>query len=252
MNYRATSFEEHQALTAPAEVQATTPPPAPAEARPGPILRVGDAFSGLSEPALVFAQTVGLALDRLLVQQRAQYEEQLAAQWAESQAAIVERVDQKLQAALDAQLSGIRGALREVLIAEIGGTAPAPVAESVESVKTGNGAAAIGDAIAADVALGATGPRKIKVDVVGLNTLDVARKIERTYGKSFDFRWINPDEVNKFSPLKGRECLMLIQRVPHALKERARASGVEPLMIKHTEGHITHALDELLRGRGLH
>ena len=250
MNYRATSYEEHQALTTPAAVQATTPPPAPAEARPGPILRVGDAFAGMSEPSLVFAQTVGLALDRLLVQQRAAYEERLAAQWAESQAAIVERVDQKLQAALDAQLSGIRGALREVLIAEIGGTAPAPAAEPAEPVK--NGAVALGDAIAADVALGATGPRKIKVDIVGLPTMDVARRIEESHGRDFDFRWFDADSVNVFDPLKGREVLLLTTRIPHKLSTKVKSAGIKPIFIKRNEGHITHALDELLRGRGLH
>jgi hypothetical protein len=254
LRYGAT---EYKPVEGDIPVQAPTPSPILEKSPTGPILALAPApaaLGSLSGPALAFAQSVGASLDKLLADQQRQHEAQLG----EALALVAERVEAKLKPAFDAQFvamvsqleAGMRTALREVLIAEIGG--PGPSAKPAETAEAPAAPSAANGAANGHALERVQAPRKIPVDVVGLNTMDVARSIERSHGESFDFRWINPDEVNRFAPHRGRQCLMLIQRVPHALKEKARAAGVKPLMIKHTEGHITHALDELLRGRGLH
>jgi len=260
LRYGAT---EYKPVEGAAPVQAPTPSPILEKSPTGPILALAPApaaLGSLSGPALAFAQSVGASLDKLLADQQRQHEAQLG----EALALVAERVEAKLKPAFDAQFvlmasqleAGMKGALRAVLLEELGGPSPKPEAVVVNGASPVNGAVLTdGNGKGQSACLETSppkGPPRMKVDVVGLNTLDIARKVEREYAERVDFRWVNPDEVNRFTPHKGRECLMLIQRVPHALKEKARACGVKPLMIKHTEGHITHALDELLRGRGLH
>lgn len=89
--------------------------------------------------------------------------------------------------------------------------------------------------------------RQLKVDVVGLNTPDLEQRVRRGFGPEVDLRFFSPDSAGSYSPHRGRECIVVVSRIPHTLKYKIKAAKIEPLYVKATEGHVIHAIEELQR-----
>ena len=191
-----------------------------------------------------FGDTLREAMDKLLLTHTAIVVHQLqgrieatARQTAQEMAALIE--------------TGIAGKLRGVLLEELGGPSTTPPREPADP----------GKATATPVyappppeepaapAEAAPKSRQLKVDVVGLNTPALEELVRKGFGPEVDLRFFDPDSSGSYAPHKGRECIMVTHRIPHALKDKIRAAKVEPLYVKPTVGHVVHAIEELQRAQ---
>jgi hypothetical protein len=89
--------------------------------------------------------------------------------------------------------------------------------------------------------------RLVKVDVVGLNHGGMEQQVRSAINGGADLRFFDPDIKNGYAPHRGRHCILVIGRIPHSIKEKAKSAGVEPIYVKSTPGHVIHAIEELQR-----
>lgn len=223
--------ETAQEATNGAEVLQT--PPAALPAAPAGSLR-----DAMTAAVAQFGDTLRGAMDTLLMQHTAlvvhQMETRMSEQASRTAAEVAGLIERELRKSVHAMVEQ-----------ELGGPVTPPPAPPHE-------AAPAAPVKAAEPAAQAPAPatpkaRQLKVDVVGLNTPDLEQRVRRGFGPEVDLRFWNPDSAGSYTPHRGRECIMVIQRVPHTLRHKVKAAGVEPLYVKATEGHVIHAIEELQR-----
>jgi hypothetical protein len=190
---------------------------------------------GLSEAARAFGETVMDALDKLLA---VHTDTLLTAVYAKLSAAAADT-----SAQIAAQIErGLRDTVHKIIEVELGPVGPSTA----------------GEAPAPDPSLvQAPAPeeespvKRLKVDVVGLHTGSMEQEVRQAINGHADLRFIPPEARGGFAPHKGRHCIVVTQRIPHALKHKIKAAGIEPIYVKSTPGHVIHAIEELHRASGL-
>jgi hypothetical protein len=89
---------------------------------------------------------------------------------------------------------------------------------------------------------------RIKVDVVGLNNGSDEQLIAKAFNPGeIDLRFTRPTESSSYQPSQGRHCIVMSERIPHAISYKIKAAKVDPIYVKPTAGHIIHAIEELQR-----
>lgn len=92
--------------------------------------------------------------------------------------------------------------------------------------------------------------KQLRVDVVGLvgQNIDLVRK---SFNGSVDLKFIDPDQLNGWSPHTGRHAVVTLKWVPHKAKDKLRTVGVVPQMVMGGVGSVIHAIEELMRKEGI-
>lgn len=210
--------------------EAASPTQAPITPTPAP--------RALSEAARIFGETVMGALDTLLATHTEVLLREVYAKLSATAAATSDEIAKQVAAQIE---RGMRETVHKIVEAELGGpVSPPPAAE----------AAAPAAQPAATMPQPKAKPQPIKVDVVGLVNGTMEQQVRQAINGHADLRFFDPDSRNGYAPHRGRHCIMVTQRVPHALKDKIRASGVEPIYVKSTPGHVIHAIEELRRSHG--
>lgn len=203
----------------------------------------GGLRQGMAAGLQAFATTMTGALDSLLMSHAALVVHTLDAKIAEQ----ANRMGQELAALIASKLqTTVRGIMEQELGGPLGGSAAAPAPASATATATPVYAPKPAPAPAPEQP---KPPRQLKVDVVGLNTPAMEQLVKAAFNGETDIRFFDPDSSGSYAPHRGRECIMLTHRIPHALKDKIRAAKVEPLYVKPTPGHVIHAIEELLRAQ---
>jgi len=87
--------------------------------------------------------------------------------------------------------------------------------------------------------------------VVGLINGSMEQEVRGAFNGMTDLRFFDPDSKNTYAPHRGRHCVIVAERIPHTLKHKIKAAGVEPIYVKRTPGHVIHAIEELHRSEGI-
>lgn len=224
---------------------ATEPVHTPPETVSTPPIASGTVREGMSAGLQAFAVTMAGALDSLLMSHAALVIHTLDAK--------IQEQSTRMGAELAALIAkGLQSTVRGIMEQELGplaAPAPAPAPASASQSATATPVYAPAPAPVPEPAAEAPKSRQLKVDVVGLNTPGLEQLVRQGFGPEVDLRFFDPDSAGSYAPHKGRECIMVTHRVPHALKDKIRAAKVEPLYVKATVGHIVHAIEELQRAQ---
>jgi len=222
------------AEAAPAEQTETAEPTPTAETISAPpTITPSTATRTLSEAAKVFGETVMGALDDLL---KVHTETVLGAVYAKL-SAMASQTSLEIAAQIE---KGMRQTVHRIVEAELGG----PIAPPAEPAT----AAAVAPAIQEPEAAPA---RVLKVDVVGLINGAHEQQVRAAFNGDTELRFFDPDSRNGYAPHRGRHCVVVAERIPHTLKSKIKAAGVEPIYVKRTAGHVIHAIEELQRASGM-
>jgi len=237
--------ETAQEATNGAEVLQTQPDAPTAAPAALPPVAPGSIRDAMTAAVAQFGDTLRGAMDTLLMQHTAlvvhQMETRMSEQASRTAAEVAGLIERELRKSVHAMVEH-----------ELGGPvtpppAPSPAPSILAPMPTGNEVRGLADAPAQAPAPATPKSRQLKVDVVGLNTPDLEQRVRRGFGPEVDLRFWNPDSAGSYTPHRGRECIMVVQRVPHTLRHKIKAAGVEPLYVKATEGHVIHAIEELQR-----
>lgn len=202
--------------------------------------------ASLGAAAEAFAATMAQALEKLL---------------QASAAATLDALDGKLSAiaqnignGIAAQIErGLRQTVVDTMAAELGGPVKAPAIAAAPELSSAPPAAPVPPpepaARAAEPPPAPEPPRlpQLRVDVVGFPTPNLGHLVKQQCAKDIDFRFYDPDVAGGYSPHRGREVIMMVDRIPHRLKDKIKSAGVTPVYVKGTVGHVVHAVDELYR-----
>ena len=221
---QAAATQAARAAEAAQATEATTPPPTPNRT--------------ISEAAKVFGETVMGALDDLL---RVHTETVLREMYSKL-SAMASQTSQEIAAQIE---RGMRATVHQIVEAELGGPVSTP--DDVPA----SAPAAVPAAATTPEPEPTPAPRALKVDVVGLNNGSMEQRVREAFNGNTDLRFFDPDTKNGYAPHRGRHCVMITQRVPHMLKHKMKAAGVEPIYVKSTAGHVIHAIEELHRSHGV-
>jgi hypothetical protein len=189
---------------------------------------------GVSEAAKAFGETVMQALDVLLTR----HTETLLGQVEARVAASAQAMGVQVAAMIE---RGMRETVHRIVEVELGG----PVAPTL----TGE-APAPAEVPQAQPASEPEEPKRLKVDVVGFEHGDNVERVRAAFNGNTDLRFVHPDNWNTYAPHRNRHVILMVGRVPHSLSKKIKASGVEPLIVKKTAGHVIHAIEELQRAAG--
>lgn len=217
-----------------------TPPPPLDALAPGP---TGTLREAMASAAQAFGASIMGALDNLLMTHSALVLHSIESRLSDQASTTVKQLATLLE-------SSMRDSVRAIMEHELGGpvtpppAAPAPRAPAAAP-------APVAQAQTPAPATPAPKSRQLKVDVVGLNNGQMEKLVRDAFGGDTDLRFFDPDSSGSYAPHRGRECIMVTQRVPHALKYKIKAAGVEPLYVKATTGHVIHAIEELLRAQNI-
>lgn len=221
-----------------------TPPDAPRALAAPP----GSIREAMTAAVAQFGDTLRSAMDTLLMQQTALVIHQMESRMLEQ----ASRTAAEVAGLIEGEL---RKSVHAMVEQELGGPVSPP---SVDGKATATPIYVAPPADPANVPKGladqpAPTPKvkQLKVDVVGMNNGREEQLIREAFNGETDLRFFNPDSSGSYAPHRGRECIMVTQRVPHSLKFKIKAAGVEPLYVKPTTGHVIHAIEELLRAQGI-
>lgn len=210
--------------------------PETAQATNAPPMQVG----ALSEAAKAFGETVMGALDKLLAVHTGVVLTEVYAKLS----AMATQTSNEIAAQIE---SGMRAAVHRMVESELGG--PIPLVPDVPAPVAAAAAAAVDATPQPEPA-----PRALKVDVVGLHNGAMEQQVRAAFNGNTELRFFDPDSRNGYAPHRGRHCIVVTQRIPHTLKHKIKAAGIEPIYVKSTTGHVIHAIEELHRavGVGMH
>lgn len=232
---------EQQQPAEPQHVEPTNRPVEAANEDAAPIPPT-ESQRALSEAARAFGDTVMQALDTLLAVHtetvmREVYAKMSAAMSAQA-AATSEQIATQIAAMIE---RGMRETVHKIVEAELG-----PVASPTEpgSASTPHEPPAQPAASTAEAR-----PSRLRVDVVGLTNGSMEQQVRQAINGHADLRFFDPDIKGGYVPHRGRHCIMVTQRVPHSLKHKIKAAGVQPIYVKSTTGHVIHAIEELHRAQ---
>lgn len=243
--------EAEQAQEAPETAQEATNEPEPVQTQPERAIpeRLMPATGGTLREAMTvavaqFGDTLRAAMDTLLLQHTALVIHQMETRMVEQ----ASRTASEVAALIERQL---RASVHAMVEQELGPVSPPSVDGKANA--TPHYAPAPAPLVEAPAPAPEAAPksRQLKVDVVGLNTPDLEQRVRRGFGPEVDLRFFDPDSKGSYAPHRGRECIMVTQRVPHALRHKIKAAGIEPLYVKATEGHVIHAIEELQRAHNM-
>lgn len=147
----------------------------------------------------------------------------------------------------------MRETVHKIVEVELGGpvSAPSEAAAPPAALAETPAPTAAGAAPAAPPSEPAHDERRVlKVDVVGLNNGTQEQQVRAAFNGNTDLRFFDPDTQAGYAPHRGRHCIMLTHRVPHALKAKIKAARVDPIYVRPTVGHVVHAIEELHRASG--
>lgn len=220
-------------------VQAVAQAPAEPVAVPTPLpLAAGP----LADAAKAFADTMQSAMASLL--------QASAMHTLQGIEARISTLAADIGAGIAAQIErGLRGTVMQTIAQELGGpvTPPADPVQVLEMV-TGR----------RDVEPPAPMPeppapprQQLKVDVVGLTDGALEQKVRGAFNGGTDIRFVSPDDRTTYKPHRNRHCIIITQRIPHALRDKIKAANVEPIYVRSTPGHVVHAIEELHRAHAI-
>jgi hypothetical protein len=202
--------------------------------------------NALSDAARAFGEVVMGALDNLLAVHTETLMREVYARMSAAMSAQAEATSRQIAEQTAAMVErGMRETVHRIVEVELGGPVASPPPVTAD-------APAQQQAAAVPVQVPTPEPeppraKVIKVDVVGLNNGSMEQEVRKALNGHADLRFVNPDTGNGYAPHRGRHCIMITQRVPHALKHKIKAAGVEPIYVKSTTGHVIQAIEELHR-----
>lgn len=218
---------------APEAAPAMPLPPIPAPvAIPAPPAQL----STLAEAAKAFGETIMGALDQLLATHSRLMMEQVNARLTAS----AQEVGTQVAALIETSL---RKTVHTIVETELGGPVAAPHAPAPNVPPSTAGGVNI-DAVHSHQ-LPRTA-RRLKVDIVGVNEKILA-EIKERMPADIDARLVHGNQIHSYTPSRDRQCILITERIPHAMFNKIKREKIDPIYTKPTAGHVMHAVEELQR-----
>ncbi len=225
-------LDEQKKAEAEDAIELVTARSAESAAAPAAALPTPAASGAFSDSARAFGDTVMAAFDRLLTA----HTESILREVYGKFSAMASTTSAQIAAQIE---QGMRATVHRIVEAELGG----PITTPSEAAALPGKPTELEEA--------APRAQVLKLDVVGLKDGQVQQQVRAAFNGNTDLRFVDPDTKNGYAPHRGRHCIMLTQRVPHMLKHKIKAAGIEPIYVRPTAGHIIHAIEALCQAEGV-